>query len=100
MAASRRVSPAAARPPVSGASRARGRRRRPSLWRRVLLALPRPTPRAPRVDATTALQHEVHELRLAVAALRAEVAMLHERPPVQVASPVESVDLRGPAAVT
>ena len=26
--------------------------------------------------------------------------MLHERPPVQVAAPVESVDLRGPAAVT
>jgi len=26
--------------------------------------------------------------------------MLHERPPVEVAAPLESVDLRGPAAVT
>jgi hypothetical protein len=43
----------------------------------------------------------VHELRLAVAALRAEVAMLHERPPVPVAAaPEPVVDLRGPAAVT
>jgi hypothetical protein len=31
-----------------------------------------------------ALQDEVHELRLAVAALRAEVTQLQERPPVQV----------------
>jgi hypothetical protein len=65
------------------------------------MALPRPTPRAPRADPTTALQHEVHELRLAVAALRAEVAMLHERAPAQAAAAPESVvDLRGPAAVT
>jgi hypothetical protein len=43
----------------------------------------------------------VHELRLAVAALRAEVAMLHERPPVQVAAdPEPAVDRRGPAPFT
>jgi len=41
----------------------------------------------------------VHELRLAVAALRAEVAELHERMTAPAAAdPV--VDLRGPAAVT
>jgi hypothetical protein len=39
----------------------------------------------------------VHELRLAVAALRAEVTRLHERLP---AAPEPVVDLRGPAAVT
>jgi hypothetical protein len=42
----------------------------------------------------------MHELRLAVAALRAEVAMLHARQPAQVAVPEPVVDLRGPAAVT
>ncbi len=36
------------------------------------------------MDPIAALQDEVHELRLAVAALRAEIAELHERPPVQV----------------
>jgi hypothetical protein len=46
-----------------------------------------------------ALQDEVHELRLAVAALRAEITQLHERPPVQVvlAEPAAAID---PAAVT
>lgn len=100
MAASRRVSPAAARPPGSRAPRARGRRRRPSLWRRVLLALPRPT-RVPFNDPTAAIQHEVHELRLAVASLRAEVAELHGRLAVPAsAAPDQVVDLRDPAAVT
>jgi hypothetical protein len=42
----------------------------------------------------------MHELRLAVAALRAEVAMLHARQPAQVAVPEPVVDLRAPAAVT
>jgi hypothetical protein len=43
----------------------------------------------------------VHELRLAVAALRAEVTRLHERLPAEPgAVPEPVVDLRGPAAVT
>ena len=100
MAASRRVSPAAARPPGSSASRARGRRRRPSLWRRLLLALPRPTPTL-YVDPTAALHDEVHELRLAIAALRAEVTQLHQRlPAAPVAAPEPAVDLTGPVPVT
>ena len=100
MAASRRVSPAAARPPGAGAPRARGRRRRPSLWRRLLLALPRPTPTL-YVDPTAALHDEVHELRLAIAALRAEVTQLHQRlPAAPVAAPEPAVDLTGPVPVT
>lgn len=42
----------------------------------------------------------MHELRLAVAALQAEVALLHARVPVPVAAAPDLVDLRGPAAVT
>lgn len=43
----------------------------------------------------------MHELRLAVAALRAEVTRLHERLPAEpAAGPDPVLDLRGPAAVT
>ena len=53
------------------------------------------------VDPTAALQDEVHELRLAIAALRAEVTQLHQRlPAAPAAEPEPVVDLRGPAAVT
>jgi hypothetical protein len=53
------------------------------------------------VDPTVSLQHEVHELRLAVAALRAEVADLHERQNLAVPAAADLVaDARGPAAHT
>ena len=52
-------------------------------------------------DPAAALQDEVHELRLAIAALRAEVTQLHQRlPAAPAAEPEPVVDLRGPAAVT
>jgi len=46
------------------------------------------------------LQDEVHELRLAVAALRAEIAQLRERPPVQVLVDESSAAAIEPAALT
>ena len=46
------------------------------------------------------LQDEVHELRLAVAALRAEIAQLHERPSVQVLVDEPMAASIEPAAVT
>jgi hypothetical protein len=53
------------------------------------------------VDPAAALQDEVHELRLAVAALRAEVTRLHERLPAAApVAPEAVVDLRGPVPVT
>jgi hypothetical protein len=100
MAASRRVSPAASRPPgTRSAPRARGRRRRPSLWRRALLALPSPSlPR--RRDRLAELQTEIHGLRIVVSALRAEIRELQQRPVVESAPAVElpSVTLLLPLA--
>ena len=61
--------------------------------------MPRPAWRT-RVDPMAVLQDEVHELRLAVAALRAEIAQLHERPSVQVLVDEPSAAVIEPAAVT
>jgi hypothetical protein len=100
MAASRRVSPAASRPPGSrSAPRARGRRRRPSLWRRALLALPRPS-LPHRRDRFAELQTELQGLRLAVSALRAEVRALQLHAVAGIAPPMEhpSVTLLLPLA--
>jgi hypothetical protein len=61
--------------------------------------VPRPASRT-RADPVAALQDEVHELRLAVAALRAEITQLHERPPVQVVVADATAAAIEPAALT